>query len=237
MILDRAFATYLVRDQRAARWIRVFEHRFLSDEAFVQTVLMHSPFKDTLVNHNLRYIYRPHFDGDPTHYWQRMGYAFIGGPQVINASGIPSVLRSPYMFARKVDPTVDSRAVQLWDDWMARKLQGERPDDQAVLGGSSREDTGRGEPLERTPVRAPWAWMARWAAAPLAAGGARCSRAGSCAGLDRSIASFLTTAPRVAARLGATIWRDRLLRRLEGTVRARQRRRRRRRRRGRGSRR
>jgi hypothetical protein len=65
VILSRAFATYLVRDVRAARWMRVFERRFLSDEAFIQTVLMHSPHRVGLVNHNMRYIYWPHFDGDP----------------------------------------------------------------------------------------------------------------------------------------------------------------------------
>ena len=65
VILNRAFATYLVRDVRAARWMRVFERRFLSDEAFIQTVLMHSPHRAGLVNHNMRYIYWPHFDGDP----------------------------------------------------------------------------------------------------------------------------------------------------------------------------
>jgi hypothetical protein len=65
VILNRAFATYLVRDVRAARWMRVFERRFLSDEAFIQTVLMHSPHRVGLVNHNMRYIYWPHFDGDP----------------------------------------------------------------------------------------------------------------------------------------------------------------------------
>jgi hypothetical protein len=65
VILNRAFATYLVRDVRAARWMRVFERRFLSDEAFIQTVLMHSPHRAGLVNHNMRYISWPHFDGDP----------------------------------------------------------------------------------------------------------------------------------------------------------------------------
>mgnify|MGYP006161391625 CR=1 FL=1 len=82
VILDRAFSTYLVRDARAAYWMRVFERRFLSDEAFLQTVLMSSPHNGSLVNHNMRYIYWPHYDGDPAVYWARMGYSFIGGPQV-----------------------------------------------------------------------------------------------------------------------------------------------------------
>ena len=73
---------------------------------------MHSPFKHTLVNANMRHIYWPHFDGDPTSYWMRMGWSFIGGPQVINASAAPAVFRSPYMFARKVDPNIDAEVVR-----------------------------------------------------------------------------------------------------------------------------
>ena len=81
---------------------------------------MHSPFKHTLVNANMRHIYWPHFDGDPTSYWMRMGWSFIGGPQVINASAAPAVFRSPYMFARKVDPNIDAEAVR--DDTRAPTL-------------------------------------------------------------------------------------------------------------------
>ena len=152
VILDQRFATYLVRDERAARWVRTFSRRFLSDEAFIQTVLMDSPFSETLINQNMRYIWWPHFDGDPTSYWARMGFSYVGGPQVINASGMPHVLRSPYMFARKVDPTVDAAAVTIWDDWIAKKLNGVRRADQETLGGTPR--SGRaGDSLERSAVR------------------------------------------------------------------------------------
>ena len=152
VILDRAFATYLVRDERAAHWVRVFERRFLADEAFVQTALMDSPFASTLVNHNLRYIYWPHFDGDPTAYWARMGYSYIGGPQVINATSAPAVFRSPYMFARKFDPTIDAQAIRMWDDWMGLKLKGRHPEDQETLGGTPRAEQSRA-PLERAAGR------------------------------------------------------------------------------------
>ena len=91
VILSRDFAKYLVRDERAARWVRIFERRFLSDESFVQTVLMSSPFRPSLVNHNMRYIYWPHYDGDPTSYWIKMGHEFIGGPQ---ASAVASASAS-----------------------------------------------------------------------------------------------------------------------------------------------
>jgi hypothetical protein len=114
---------------------------------------MNSPYNHTLVNHNMRYIYWPHFDGDPTSYWQRMGFAYIGGPQVINTTEAPAVFRSPYMFARKVDPAVDASAVALWDEWMAKKLKGERPADQQALGGVSRDHAANSS-LERKAARA-----------------------------------------------------------------------------------
>ena len=150
VIIDRSFATYLVRDARSLWWQRAFERRFLPDESFVQTVLMHSPHRPSLVNHNMRYIYWPHYDGDPASYWVRMGHSFIGGPQVVNSSAAPAVLRSPYMFARKVDPSVDAGTVRLWDEWMRRKLAGWRPPDQETLGGAHRNKSAA---LERAPPR------------------------------------------------------------------------------------
>mmetsp|Transcript_21291 Transcript_21291/g.48942 ORF Transcript_21291/g.48942 Transcript_21291/m.48942 type:complete len:305 (-) Transcript_21291:241-1155(-) len=115
--------------------MRVFERRFLADESFVQTALMHSTFRLTNINANMRYIWWPHYEGDPASYWQRMGHSFVGGPQVINESVAPDVFKSPYMFARKFDPGVDPNAVRLWDDWMGRKLKGEADPEQAPLGG------------------------------------------------------------------------------------------------------
>ena len=55
VVLDRAFCHYLAKDERAMRWRKVFAARFLADESFVQTVLMHSPFASTNVNNNLRW--------------------------------------------------------------------------------------------------------------------------------------------------------------------------------------
>ena len=61
---------------------------------------MHSPFKSTLINANMRYIYWPHYDGDPTSYWERMGYSFIGGPQVLTVLKPPVPYFSVHAQAR-----------------------------------------------------------------------------------------------------------------------------------------
>jgi len=159
VILDRGFCTYLVNDPAAKRWTRIFERRFLSDESFVQTVLMHSPYKQTLINANMRWIFWPHYHGDPTSYWLRMGMSFVGGPTVVNASEAPGVFHSPYMFARKFDPGVDSEPVRLWDEWMAKKLKGEPDELQEPLGGRPKAaardaSSGTHGPPEAIPTRA-----------------------------------------------------------------------------------
>ena len=89
-------------------------------------------------------------------YWQRMGADYVGGPQVINASAAPSVFKSPYMFARKVDPSVDAEVVRLWDEWMSAKLAGQRPLEQEPLGGAaaSRGRSAAEDNLERTSADA-----------------------------------------------------------------------------------
>ena len=102
VVLDRTFCHYLIKDERAIRWRKVFAARFLADESFVQTVLMHSPFRSTNINNNLRYIMWPQYYGDPTSYWIRMGWNFVGGPTVINATEAMEVFKTPYLLARKV---------------------------------------------------------------------------------------------------------------------------------------
>ena len=58
-------------------------------------VLLDSPLANTMVNANLRHIYWPHYEGDPVVYWQKMGLAFVGGPQVINESQSMEIFNSP----------------------------------------------------------------------------------------------------------------------------------------------
>ena len=66
-------------------------------------------YRSTLINHNLRWIDWPHSHGDPNEYWNKLGARqYIGGPRVLNASELRQVLASPYLFARKVDVSVDA---------------------------------------------------------------------------------------------------------------------------------
>ena len=88
---------------------------------------MHSPFKHSLFNHNLRWIDWPHQYGPADEYWNRLGgRKYVGGPKVLNASELSKVLAAPYMFARKVDPEIDAGVLPIWDGWMKKKLGGAR---------------------------------------------------------------------------------------------------------------
>ena len=77
---------------------------YMSDETYVQSALMNSPLRDSLVNHNLRYIDWPHGYGDPSAYWRAVGLAHASGPMVLSLELLPRVFRSGAAFARKVDP-------------------------------------------------------------------------------------------------------------------------------------
>ena len=115
--LSYEFCRDLVLSTEGLRWIAAFERRLVPDESLVQTVAMHSPrHRSTLINHNLRWIDWPHSHGDPNEYWNKLGARqYIGGPRVLNASELRQVLASPYLFARKVDVSVDAEVLQQWD--------------------------------------------------------------------------------------------------------------------------
>ena len=124
-VLSFAFCAWLLDSAEAATLLLAFERRLVPDEALLQTAVMHSPYKASLLNHNLRWIDWPHQHGDAQEYWNRVGKggrAFVGGPQVLNSSELGPVLASPYMFARKVDLNIDPQVLVLWDKRMALTL-------------------------------------------------------------------------------------------------------------------
>jgi len=152
-VLARPFCEWLLDSPDAASLLLAYERRLVPDESLLQTAVMHSPFKASLLNHNLRWIDWPHQHGDAQAYWDKVGKggrAFVGGPQVLNSSELGPVLSSPYMFARKVDMEIDANVLVMWDKWMARKLAGERPHPpQAPIGHSP------GDPMLSVRFRAP----------------------------------------------------------------------------------
>ena len=85
-------------------YVRFFEHVFVPDELFFQTIIMNSQLRDTIDNDDLRYLD-----------WTREP-----APAVLTLADLPAILGSGQLFARKFDETVDSSVLDALD----RHLEG-----------------------------------------------------------------------------------------------------------------
>ncbi|HEY5706879.1 MAG TPA: beta-1,6-N-acetylglucosaminyltransferase [Terrimicrobiaceae bacterium] len=74
-----------------------FQHSFCPDEFLFQTVLMDSPFKDTAVNNNLRFID-----------WSGKG----SSPPDLDETYLEQLMTGEHLFARKFDPLRSERLIQ-----------------------------------------------------------------------------------------------------------------------------
>jgi hypothetical protein len=87
------------------KYVRFFEHVFVPDELFFQTLVLNSPHRDSVVDANLRYI----------------DWSTTPGPKVLRADDLDALRASGMLFARKFDETVDSEILDLLD----RRIDGE----------------------------------------------------------------------------------------------------------------
>lgn len=74
--------------QQQPQLINRLKHTFCAEELYFQTVLLNSPFKETILNKNLRYI---DWSSDRE------------GPAILNESDVSDIIASSALFARKVD--------------------------------------------------------------------------------------------------------------------------------------
>ena len=79
--------------------MRFFEHVFIPDELFFQTIVTNSPLADTVENDNLRYLD-----------WSREP-----APAVLTRDDLDAIGASGALFARKFDETVDAEILDLLD--------------------------------------------------------------------------------------------------------------------------
>jgi hypothetical protein len=80
-------------------YVRFFEHVFVPDELFFQTIIMNSELRDTVENDDLRYLD-----------WSREP-----APAVLTRADLPELLSATALFARKFDETVDSEILDALD--------------------------------------------------------------------------------------------------------------------------
>ena len=91
------FVHGFLRDNPA--YVRFFEHVFVPDELFFQTIIMNSELRDTVENDDLRYLD-----------WSREP-----APAVFTHDDLPALLGSGQLYARKFDETVDAGVLDALD--------------------------------------------------------------------------------------------------------------------------
>ena len=80
-------------------FVSFFQHVWIPDEIFFQTILLNSPLRDDVVNDNLRYID-----------WSR-----LPAPAILGADDYEAIVGSTALFARKFDPTLDAAVLDMLD--------------------------------------------------------------------------------------------------------------------------
>jgi hypothetical protein len=100
------YVSRFVRDN--PRVTRFFEHVFVPDEIFFQTIVMNSEFRDDVVNDTLHFV---DWHAEP-------------GPAILRTADVPRMESSGKLFARKFDLEVDSHVLDVLDD--DARLAGDR---------------------------------------------------------------------------------------------------------------
>lgn len=94
--LARYFVDFCDRRPDVMRYFRLTR---VPDEMLFQSIVMQSPFRDRLAEHNLRFI---DFDGGPH-------------PRILTVDDLPSLTRSGRLFARKFEPVASDVALDALD--------------------------------------------------------------------------------------------------------------------------
>lgn len=102
LVLTNEAVNYLISyfDENPV-FIRKFKYSWGADEFLLQSILYNSPFKDTIVNNNLRYI--DWSEGKPS-------------PKVLTISDIACIEKSSAYFARKFDEDIDEEVLIYLED-------------------------------------------------------------------------------------------------------------------------
>ena len=138
VMLHRSMVEHVIRHPVAQDITAGFEQTLLPDEAMLQTIAVNSPLRPHIIASHLRYIEWPQLHGDANKYWASLGPKFHGGPMVINATMAEhKAFLTSAAFVRKVDPTIYTDVLDVWDRWMDTKLVTQAPGPRQPLMGSS----------------------------------------------------------------------------------------------------
>ncbi|QLE58466.1 beta-1,6-N-acetylglucosaminyltransferase [Nostoc sp. TCL26-01] len=88
------------------QYVNYFQYVFIPDEVFFQTIIANSPFRQNVVNDDLRFIDWEHHNPTP--------------PAVLDKGYFAQLVNSPQLFARKFDITRDANILDLIDQHLER---------------------------------------------------------------------------------------------------------------------
>lgn len=94
-------------------YIRYHQHTFAADELFFQMILLNCPdasLRENIANDNLRYMK-----------WKSES---IAHPEILGVSDVDHISGSGALFARKFDPEVDNKVIDVIDDRFLNSLSG-----------------------------------------------------------------------------------------------------------------
>lgn len=92
---------YILENYNWNGWYDRLEDTFVPDEMYFQTLLLNSPFKENVVNDNLRYIL-----------WEEKNGHL---PAILDETNIADILSSNAIFARKVQNTISRKLIDYFD--------------------------------------------------------------------------------------------------------------------------
>jgi hypothetical protein len=101
MILSRKFCEFLCDSPEVERFKRFYQHTFIPDEGFFQTVIMNTSYEGTIVNDDKRTIV-----------WVPVGIIKLR-PKDFTSKDTEFLLASQGLFARKFDETVDAKILSI----------------------------------------------------------------------------------------------------------------------------
>ena len=82
-------------------FVNYFKYVFIPDEVFFQTIILNSPFKDNVINDDLRYVD-----------WENPN---PNVPAILGENDWTTIINSSKFFARKFDITRDSKILDMID--------------------------------------------------------------------------------------------------------------------------
>lgn len=94
--LHRDFIDYLLTNDFASEFLKKLNHTTCSEEIYFQTIIMNSPFKESVIANQLRYI----------------DWSVPNGPKFLDVNDFEKIMLSNTLFCRKIDSQISKELIK-----------------------------------------------------------------------------------------------------------------------------